>query len=120
MFYSIERTLEFLPNTASIILILVLLFLETKNLKEQLTDRSVADPGRGGFVPPSGEGYEYYISNSTIVYIFQRAKNRFRVYLIQGNSPDVRIKHDKHGNYFTVRCEDTSTVEKIIDQAFNR
>lgn len=119
MFYNIERTLDFLPCISWGILALTLVFLEVKNLKEMLIDRPQANPGRGGFIPPSGEGYEYYVSRSTIVYILQRAKNRFRIYLIQGESPNARMKRDKHGTYFTVRCEDTSTAEKIVDNAFS-
>lgn len=118
MYYSIERTLEFFPYACFVILGVMLLLFEIKNLKEMLIDRPRADPGRGGFIPPSGDGYEYYVSKSTIVYILQKAKNRFRVYLIQGGTPNAQMKHDKHGHYFTVRCEDTSTAEKIIDNAF--
>ena len=105
MFYNIERTLEFLPYVAWWILALTLVIFEVKNFKDMVIDRPKADPGRGGFIPPSGEGYEYDVSRSTIVYILQKAKNCFRVYLIQGDSPTVRVKHDKHGLYFTVRCE---------------
>ena len=119
MFYNIERTLEFLPYISWGILVMVLVFLEIKNLKEMLIDGPVAEPGRGGFIPPSGDGYEYYVSSSAIVYILQKAKNRFRVYLIQGDSPNTHMKHDKHGSYFTIRCEDTSAAEKIIDNTFN-
>ncbi len=118
MFYHIERTLEFLPGIACTILVLVFLFLEVKNVKEQLRDKPVPEPGRGSFIPPEGEGYEYYISNSTIVYVLRKAKNRFRIYLIQGQSPAVNMKHDRYGNYFTIRCKDTGTAEKIVDKAF--
>ena len=58
------------------------------------------------------------ISNSTIVYVLRKAKNRFRIYLIQGQSPAVNMKHDRYGNYFTIRCKDTGTAEKIVDKAF--
>lgn len=56
MFYHIERTLEFLPGVACTILVLVFLFLEVKNVKEQLRDKPVPEPGRGSFIPPEGEG----------------------------------------------------------------
>lgn len=118
MYYSIERTLEFFPYVCFVILGVTLLLFEIKNAKEMLVDKPRSDPGRGGFIPPSGEGYEYYVSNSTIVYIIQKAKNRFRIYLIQGNVPKVHMKHDKHGQYFTIHCEDSGTAEKIIDNAF--
>lgn len=120
MFYNIEQTLKFLPCLSWGILALTLVLLEVKNAREMLIDRPVADPGRGGFIPPSGDGYEYYVSRSTIVYIIQKAKNRFRIYLIQGDGPNTRMKRDKHGVYFTVRCEDTSTAEKIVDNAFSK
>ena len=51
--------------------------------------------------------------------LFQRAKNKFRIYLIQGDAPNVSMKHDKHGQYFTVRSESTATAEKIIDNTFH-
>ena len=35
--------------------------------------------------------------------------------MIQGDAPNVSMKHDKHGQYFTVRSESTATAEKIID-----
>lgn len=118
MFYSIERTLEILPNISCAILIVVFMFLEIKNWKEQLKDGPVAEPGRGNFIPPKGDGYEYYVSNSTIVYILRTAKNRFRVYLIQGNFPAVGMKQDKYGRYFNIRSKDTSVAERIIDNTF--
>ena len=119
MYYSIERTLEFFPAASLVILAVMLLFFEIKNIKEMLMDRPRPEPARGGFIPPSGDGYEYYVSNSNIVYILQKARNRFRVYLIQGNTPRAHIKCDKYGRYFTVSCEDTGTAEKIVDNAFS-
>lgn len=118
MYYNIEHTLEFFPYACFVILGAMLLFFEIKNFKETLVDKPRSDPGRSGFIPPSGDGYEYYVSNSTIVYILQKAKNRFRVYLIQGNAPNAHLKKDRHGQYFTVHCENTGTAEKIIDNAF--
>ena len=118
MYYDIERTLEIFPYVSWGILAVTLLILEIKNFQEMLIDSPGSDSGRGGFIPPSGDGYMYYVSSSTIVYILQKAKNRFRVYLIQGNTPNAHIKHDKHGKYFIVRCEDTGTAEKIVDNAF--
>ena len=56
MFYNIERTLEFLPYVAWWILALTLVIFEVKNFKDMVIDRPKADPGRGGFIPPSGEG----------------------------------------------------------------
>lgn len=118
MYYNIERTLEFFPYACFAILGVTLLFFEIKNIKEMLIDRPHADRGRDGFIPPCGDGYEYYVTNATIVYIIQKAKNRFRVYLIKGNAPKAHMKHDQYGQYFTVRCEDTGTAEKIVDDAF--
>lgn len=119
MYYSIERTLEIFPYVCFFLLGVTLLFLEIKNIKEMVADRLDPNPGRGGFIPPSEEGYEYYVSNTTIVYILQKAKNRFRVYMILGDSPGVHMRHDKYGKYFTVHCKDTGTAEKIIDKTFN-
>lgn len=119
MYYDIEKTLEFLPYVSWGILAVTLLILEIKNFKEMLVDRPSSEPGRGGFIPPpGGDGYEYYVSNATIVYILRKARKAFRVYIIKGSSPTARVKRDKHGEYFTVRCEDAGTAEKIIDNAF--
>lgn len=98
MFYNIERTLQILPGVCWAVLGIVLLFLEIKNFKEMVKDSPEA--GRGGFIPPSGDGYEYFVDSTRIVYVFQRAKNKFRIYLIQGDAPNVSMKHDKHGQYF--------------------
>lgn len=117
MFYNIERTLQILPGVCWAVLGIVLLFLEIKNFKEMVKDSPEA--GRGGFIPPSGDGYEYFVDSTRIVYVFQRAKNKFRIYLIQGDAPNVSMKHDKHGQYFTVRSESTATAEKIIDNTFH-
>ena len=92
-------------------------FEKGKNFKEMVKDSPEA--GRGGFIPPSGDGYEYFVDSTRIVYVFQRAKNKFRIYLIQGDAPNVSMKHDKHGQYFTVRSESTATAEKIIDNTFH-
>lgn len=118
MIYHIEQTLEYLRYMSWGILLITLLFLEIKNFKEQLTDDPSADSGRSGFIPPHGNGWEYYVSSSTIVYILKKAKNRFRVYLIQGEKPFTHLKHDHYGVYFTVRAEEAGTAEKIVDQLF--
>ena len=119
MYYDIERTLDFFPYVSCAILAATLLILEIKIFKEMLVDRPSAEPGRAGFIPPSGgDGYEYYVSNTTIVYIFRKARKAFRIYIIKGPSPIAHMRRDKHGEYFTVRCEDTGTAEKIIDNTF--
>lgn len=92
-------------------------FWKSKILKKWL--KTAQEAGRGGFIPPSGDGYEYFVDSTRIVYVFQRAKNKFRIYLIQGDAPNVSMKHDKHGQYFTVRSESTATAEKIIDNTFH-
>ena len=89
MFYNIERTLQILPGVYWAVLGIVLLFLEIKNFKEMVKDSPEA--GRGGFIPPSGDGYEYFVDSTRIVYVFQRAKNKFRIYLIQGDAPNVSM-----------------------------
>ena len=92
MFYNIERTLQILPGMCWAVLGIVLLFLEIKNFKEMVVDKP--EVGRDGFIPPSGDGYEYFVDSTRIVYVFQRAKNKFRIYLIQGDAPNVSMKHD--------------------------
>jgi hypothetical protein len=118
MFYNISRTLEVLPYIDYIILGFTLLILEIKNFKEMVGDNPIADAGREGFIPPNGDGHEYFVSKNTIVYILNKAKRRYRVYLIQGEQPNVCLKHDRYGNYFNLRCENVGIAEKIIDNAF--
>ena len=119
MYYNIERTIEFLPYISWGILVIIFIFLEIRNKKEILTLKPEAEASRGGFIPPSGNGYEYYVSSSMIVFIIQKAKNRFRVYFIQGDiSSNLPVKHDKYGKYVTISASDTGTVEKIIDNTF--
>lgn len=118
MFYNISRTLEIMPYLSYIILFIVWLCIETKCYKEQLSDDPQPEPGRENFILPPGDGYEYYVSANSIVYILRKAKRRFRIYVIYGESPGVRMKKDKYGRYFNVRCQDAGSAERIIDKAF--
>lgn len=118
MFYNISRTLEILPYLSWAILFVGLCFLEVKNYREQLSEAPVPEPGRGGFVPPPGEGYEYYVSAESIVYILKKAKRLYRIYVVQGKTPNAMIKHDRFGSYFIVRCDSSAVAENIIDRSF--
>lgn len=118
MFYNISKTLEILPYMAYGLLGIVWIIMEIKNFREQLSEVPVAEPGRGDFIPPPGEGYEYYVNSNSICYIFQKAKNRFKIYVIQGDSPAAKLKRDKYGTYFNARCQDTGAAERIVDVAY--
>lgn len=118
MFYNISKTLEILPYMAYGLLGIIWIFLEIKNYRGHVTEGPVAEPGREGFIPPPGEGYEYYVSSNNICYILQKAKNRFKVYVVRGENPSVNLKRDKYGTYFNARCQDAGAAEKIVDIAY--
>ncbi|MCD7748980.1 MAG: hypothetical protein LUH42_02900 [Oscillospiraceae bacterium] len=116
----IARTMQFLPYVSLAVLVAALLFLEVKAWREQSTEEPEPEPGRAGFInPPGGEGYEYYVNGTNIVYILRKAKRRFRVYLAKTTtSPSAKVKRDRWGQYFTVRCNDAAACEHIVDAAF--
>ncbi|MDO4324664.1 MAG: hypothetical protein Q4E24_01300 [bacterium] len=118
MFYNISKTLESLPYIAYGLLGAVWMILEIKNFREQLSEGPVTEPGRGGFILPPGEGYEYYVNSNSICYILQKARKKFKIYVIQGDSPAVKLKRDKYGTYFNARCQDAGAAEKIVDAAY--
>ena len=116
MYYNISRTLEFLPYVCWFILVACLILFEVKNFKSMLADRPVPDNARDGFIPPHGDGYEYY-AGGNILYIVRKGPNRFRVYLVTGDGPNVKYKTDQYGRFFSVSAGDYATVEKIIENA---
>jgi hypothetical protein len=118
MFYNISKTLEILPYLSYIILVTTWIILEIKHFTEQLTDGPMAEPGRGNFVPPPGEGYEYYVNSNSICYILSKAKYRYKIYVIRGEAPAAKLKKDKYGVYFNARCQDAGAAEKIVDVAY--
>ena len=117
MTYDISQTLTFLPYVVWVVLGVTFILLEVRAFREALVDVPVPETGRGGFIPPRGNGYEYYVSASTIVYILKKDKRTHRVYLISGQAPGAKLKQDRHGTYFTVRASDPGTVENIVDRA---
>lgn len=92
MFYNISRTLEIMPYISWSVLLIVWLFIENKCYKEQLSDEPQTEPGRENFILPPGAGYEYYVSSNSIVYILRKARKCFRIYIVQGDNPGVKIK----------------------------
>lgn len=118
MYYSIERLLSILPPLSWAIVLLTFLILEVKNYTESL--REEPEQERSGFTPPPGTGYEYYVQSGTIVYLLQKARNRFRVYVIQGETPNVPCRRDRFGRFFTISCGDNATAERMIDRAYQR
>ena len=119
MYYNISRTLEVLPYVSWFILGASLIFFEVRNFKSMLSDRAVPDSSRGGFVPPPGDGYEYY-AGGNILYIVRKGPNRFRVYIVTGEGPSAPLKTDRYGRFFSVSAGDNATVEKIIENAYRR
>lgn len=116
----IARSMAFLPYVSVAALVIALILLEVKAWKETAAEEPEPEPGRNGFVvPPGGEGYEYYVNANNIVFILQKAKKRFRVYLMVADAtPHVTLKHDKYGRYFNCRAADSGEVERIVDAAF--
>ena len=57
-------------------------------------------------------------SSNSIVYILRKARKCFRIYIVQGDNPGVKIKKDRYGKYFNARCQDTGSAERIVDKAF--
>ncbi len=117
MYYNISKTLEILPYVSWFILAVNLIFFEVRNFRSMLADRAAPDSFRGGFVPPSGDGYEYY-AGGDILYILRKGPNRFRVYIVTGEGPAVPLKTDQYGKFFSVSAGDNATVEKIIENAY--
>ena len=118
MSYHITKALEIMPYVSIGLLALVLVIFEVKAFREPHGDSPVGDPARGGFLPPPGDGYEYFVSAGVIVYILRKASNRFRVYLVQdarGDANGVSFKRDRYGQYISLRCENAATAEKIAD-----
>lgn len=118
MFYDISRTLEALPYLSFIVLAAVLVLLEVRDYRERLTEQPEPEPGRSGFVPPPGDGYEYFVTSGKICYILRKSKRICRVYVVQGQNPGINLKHDRYGQYFTVQAHDPATAEKIVDAVF--
>ena len=117
--YDISKTLEILPYLSCGLLAVVFAVLEIKSLRERISDDPTAEPGRGGFIPPPGDGYEYYVSASTIVYILKKY-GAYRVYVVQGDNPNAELKHDRYGTFFSAHGANTGTIEKIVDAAYRR
>lgn len=121
MYYSISRTLELMPWLAGIVLGLTWAFLEIRNFREQVSDGPDIEPGRNGFVRPPGDGYEFFVTDYTIVYVLRISTRQYRIYLVQGDVPlGVKIKHDRYGSYFKVRSRDSNFVEKIVADTFRQ
>lgn len=118
MYYDISKTLQFAPYISFAVILIAWIIIEINCLKEQLNEKVMLEPIREGFIPPAGNGYEYYVNSDNVVYILQRHKKNFRIYVTQGNLPKAKMKHDRYGTYFDIRSEDSGTVERIIDSIY--
>lgn len=118
--YHISETIKILPTVCWVLLGSLTLFMEVRIFAEQLTLQPQPVPGRDGFIQPPGQGYEYFVSAQNIVYLRQKSKRVYHVYVVKGEPPaSVSIKKDKFGRYFSLRANTTSEAESIIDQAYN-
>ena len=120
MYYSISRTLEIMPYISYAILTIFLILLEIRNWREHLTDSPCAEPGRDGFIPPPGNGYEHYISSNAIVYLLRKSAKKYRVYLVRGETTKARIKCDRYGRYFKVTSDNPAAAERIAEKVFTQ
>ena len=120
MYYSMEQTLTVLPYLCWGILGVTLLFLEIRFYASQVKLGKDPEPGRGGFIQPPGDGYEYYATKGVIVYILKKG-DHYRVYLETSSPPSgVALRRDRYGTYFLVRAKNTAEAERIVDQSFKR
>lgn len=120
MTYDINETLRILPQISWALLAFFLILSEIRVFREYRTVENTERPetGRDGFLPPPGNGYEHYINASTVVYILRKGFNQFRVYLVRGDTPNARLRQDKYGRYFKVRCPDEGRAERIAENLF--
>lgn len=120
MYYNIARTMTVFPYICYGILGVGLLMLEVRFFVSQLKVKPEPEPGRGGFVQPPGDGYEYYAAKGVITYILKKGSH-YRVYVETGSPPNgVSLRRDRYGTYFMVRAKNTAEAERIIDQTFQR
>ena len=109
--------MEVLPYISYALLGITLVCLEIRTFAETRTSGSTDTDH--GFTPPPGDGYTYYCSSDTVVYIHRKARRCYRAYIVR--SPHhVMLKHDRYGRYHTVRCGDSATAEHVIDRIYAR
>ena len=120
MTYDITATLAFLPQTALVILTIALVFLEVRTYLEYRTEENTLRPGTAhtGFLPPRGKGYEHFIDCDTIVYLLEKGRKSYRVYLVKGRNPAAKVRKDKYGRYFKIHAADAAAAERIAENAF--
>ena len=120
MNYDISTTLEYFPKAALVILAILLVFLEVRTFLEYRTEGNTSrpDPGHNGFLPPPGDGYEHYIDSNTIIYLQERGRKDYRVYLVKGRDPNAKLRRDKYGRYFKIHASDPAVAERIAENAF--
>ena len=116
--YNIEYTLSIMPYICITCLLTVLVVLEVRDALTRHSTKSA--PAIGGFIPPPGDGYEYFVSQNKILYIKKRTCSLYRVYLVRGNTENikVRVRSDKYGNYISIHGQNSAAVEEILDNLF--
>lgn len=114
--YNIEYTLSIMPHICITCLLTVLVVLE---VREGLTRHPTKSaPAIGGFIPPPGDGYEYFVSQNEILYIQKRTHTLYRVYLVHGDIENMKLRSDKYGNYISIHGQNTAAVEQTLDNLF--
>lgn len=116
--YNIEYILSILPQISLTCLLTVFIGLE---VKEALTRHSTkSTPAIGGFIPPPGEGYEYFVSPNEILYIQKRSRTLYRAYLVRGYPENIKFRFhsDKYGSYISIHGQNTAAVEQTLDNLF--
>lgn len=114
--YNIEYTLSIMPHICIACLLTFLVILEVRDGLTRHSTKSA--PAIGGFSPPPGDGYEYFVSTNKILYIKKRTRTLYRVYLVRGDIKNMRIRSDKYGNYISIHGQNTAAVEQTLDNLF--
>ena len=115
--YNIEYTLSIMPHICITCLLTVLVVLEVRDALTRHSTKSA--PAIGGFIPPPGDGYEYFVSSNEILYIKKRSHTLYRVYLVHGDiKKNMNLRSDKYGNYISIHGQNTAAVEQTLDNLF--
>lgn len=116
--YNIEYTLSIMPHICITCILTVLVISEARDALTRHSTKSA--PAIGGFIPPPGEGYEYFVSPNEILYIQKRSRTLYRAYLVRGYPENIKFRFhsDKYGSYISIHGQNTAAVEQTLDNLF--
>ena len=117
MYYNANEAARIFPYLCGGILILLYVFTELRYHHDLVAVAPNALPG--GFIPPRGTGYEYYVNLDTTVYLQRVNRREYRAYVSRGNPPaQAALRKDAHGTYFILSAKSPSEAESIVDQLY--